>query len=336
MSIGLGLSITSILRSEFNRVHPDFQYAGMNNTLQNYPKGLDISFLGIVGSASHNTYVPKDDPDSIDDIDVMGVVPLPASHLFGLKTFEHWSYKEGELDVVVYSLPKFVSLLLKGNPNVMGLLWLREEEQLQVPEWWDRLRNNKWMFASKKNVYNSFVGYAKGQMERMTSYTPEIDEELQQHQRTLAEYGITSENAMKSPFVVGTNKDSPLDIALTRFRFLNKKFHFAYMGDKRKELVRKHGFDSKNAAHTIRLLGMCYEYLLTGEMQVFRTDEDEFAPANLLRRIKKGEWTLEMVQTYADGLFNVCQQAYDQSILPEYPDVENANDLLGEIAQENC
>ena len=336
MSIALDLSITSVLRSEFNRAYPDFEYAGMNNTLRDYPKGLDISFLGIVGSTSHNTYIPKDDPDAIDDIDIMGVVPLPASHLFGLKTFEHWSYKEGELDVIVYSLPKFVNLLLKGNPNVMGLLWLREEEQLQVPEWWNRLRDNKWMFASKKNVYDSFVGYAKGQMERMTSYTPEIDADIEHLLAELLQLGITEDQIRNRSQLIGGGYPEGTFAKVNRLRNLQKKFHFAYMGDKRKQLVKKFGFDLKNAAHMIRLLGMAIEYLETGEMFVYRTDNSTFAPASMIRSIKRGEWALEDVKLHADMLFRTCEGAYANSTLPEYPDFKNANDLLGEIAQENC
>jgi hypothetical protein len=322
---------------QFNTDHPDFLYAGDHYYgVKGDTTGLDISFLGIVGSQSHNTYVPKTDPDSIDDIDVMGVVPLPASHLFGLKTFEHWTLKKDDLDVVVYSLPKFVNLLLKGNPNVMGMLWLRKEEHLQVPEWWDRLRNNKWMFASKKNVYDSFVRYAKGQMERMTSYTPEIDADIEHLLAELLQLGITEDQIRNRSQLINGGYPEGIFDKVNRLRNLQKKFHFAYMGDKRKELVRKHGYDSKNAAHMIRLLGMAIEYLETGEMFVYRTDNATFAPASMIRSIKRGEWALEDVKLHADMLFRVCEGAYANSTLPEYPDFENANDLLGEIAQENC
>ena len=57
---------------------------------------------------------------------------------------------------------------------------------------------------------------------------------------------------------------------------------------------------------------------------------------SLIRSIKRGEWALEDVKLHADMLFRACEGAYANSTLPEYPDFENANDLLGEIAQENC
>lgn len=316
------------ISTEFRRVHPDFRYAGMNNALARYPESLENAFLGIVGSQSHNTYVPKDDPDSIDDIDIMGVVPLPASHLFGLRTFDHWSLKEGELDAIVYSLPKFFSMLLKGNPNVMGLLWLREQEHLQVPEWWERVVLNRRVFASKKNVYNAFVGYAKGQMEKMTSYTPAIDTEMQDIEITLRAYGIAPTDAV-SEKNIGASAVMVRQ-SLKRYRELCKKYHMGYMGKKRKSLVRKHGYDSKNAAHLIRLLRMGMEYLQSGEMNVFRTHD-----AEQLREIKRGEWSLTEVRHLASNLFTQCDCAYQYSTLPEYPDFDNANDMLGEIAQEN-
>lgn len=332
MSYAIDLSIVSTLGQEFRRVHPDFLYShgGTPFDVDSGVRGLDKAFLGIVGSQSHNTYVPKDDPDSIDDIDIMGVVPLPASHLFGLRTFDHWTLKEGELDAVVYSLPKFFSMLLKGNPNVIGLLWLREQEHLQVPEWWERVVLNRHVFASKKNVYDAFAGYAKGQMEKMTSYTPAIDAEMQDLEKTLRAYGIAPTEAV-SEKNLGASEGSVLGKSLKRYRKLCKKYHMGYMGEKRKSLVRKHGYDSKNAAHMIRLLRMGAEYLQSGEMHVFRTHD-----AEQLREIKRGEWSLTEVQHLASNLFTQCDYAYQYSTLPEYPDFYTANELLSEIAQENC
>jgi hypothetical protein len=76
--------------------------------------------------------------------------------------------------------------------------------------------------------------------------------------------------------------------------------------------------------------------LETSEMFVYRTDNSTFAPASMIRSIKRGEWALEDVKLHADMLFRSCEQAYANSTLPELPDFENVNDLLGEIAQEIC
>jgi predicted nucleotidyltransferase len=44
-----------------------------------------------------------------------------------------------------------------------------------------------------------------------------------------------------------------------------------YMGDKRKALVERYGYDTKNAAHMIRLLRMGIEFLRDGELNVSAT-----------------------------------------------------------------
>jgi hypothetical protein len=101
-----------------------------------------------------------------------------------------------------------------------------------------------------------------------------------------------------------------------------------YMGEKRKSLVREFGFDTKNAAHLIRLLRMCIEFLGDGELRVYRTDKDE------LLDIKKGKWSLEKVQKHADDLFVVAREAYVRSPLRPKPDLEKVNKLCIDIIKE--
>jgi len=87
-----------------------------------------------------------------------------------------------------------------------------------------------------------------------------------------------------------------------------------YMGQKRKELVDKFGYDCKNAAHLIRLLRMGIEFMNDGQLYVTRHD------AAQLMEIKSGAWTLEQVKAEADRLFASAEEAYIHSKLPEGPD----------------
>ena len=105
---------------------------------------------------------------------------------------------------------------------------------------------------------------------------------------------------------------------------LHKMTHFSfngYMGEKRKKLVTQYGYDTKNAAHCIRLMRMAVEFLNTGEFIVLRPDWEE------LLRIKKGEWTLEKAQKEATVLFAEAKAAYDKCTLPEEPNMEAINTL---------
>jgi len=109
---------------------------------------------------------------------------------------------------------------------------------------------------------------------------------------------------------------------------LRKMTHYkfeGYMGQKRKALVDKFGYDTKNAAHLIRLLRMGIEFLKDGELYVLRHDVQE------ILSIKRGEWGLEKVKAEAERLFIVAEEAYLQSSLPVSPDKEAISQLCEEV-----
>lgn len=105
---------------------------------------------------------------------------------------------------------------------------------------------------------------------------------------------------------------------------LHRMTHNAFqghMGDKRRTLVEKFGFDTKNAAHLVRLLRMGIEFLNEGILHVQREDASE------LLEIKKGEWSLDRITKEADRLFKLSEETYLSSKLPNKPDYEAINEL---------
>jgi uncharacterized protein len=105
-----------------------------------------------------------------------------------------------------------------------------------------------------------------------------------------------------------------------------------YMGDKRKQLVEKFGYDTKNAAHLIRLLRMGIEFLNEGELYVNRGEKGD---APQLLQIKRGEWTLEQVKAEADHLFKRAEAAYDACKLPAGPDLPAIEKILIGILRDS-
>ena len=101
--------------------------------------------------------------------------------------------------------------------------------------------------------------------------------------------------------------------------------HRGYMGAKRKALVEKYGFDTKNAAHLIRLLRMGIEFLNEGILYVHRQDAPQ------LLEIKRGEWTLDRVKGEAGRLFRRAEDAYDKSPLPARVSDAHISNLMREI-----
>lgn len=123
--------------------------------------------LCYAGSHSHGTHIPahenETDPMAVDDVDVLGaVIPAPR-HIIGLGKWEHWVTKRDELDITVYSLEKLVRLWLKANPNVLGMLWLRDEDYILRTPVFDLFRAERHIFSSK-HAHRSFTGYAHAQL----------------------------------------------------------------------------------------------------------------------------------------------------------------------------
>lgn len=129
----------------------------------------------------------------------------------------------------------------------------------------------------------------------------------------------------------------------SRELFLSKQIYFAYtgyahgqihkmtamafegyMGEKRKHLVEQFGYDTKNAAHAIRLLRMGIELLNDGKMYVDRSKID----SPQLMDIKMGRWTIEQVKAEADHLFKRAEGLYDRCTLPFEPDRAKVENLL--------
>ena len=286
------------------------------------------------GSVAHGMYVPKSDPDSIDDKDVMGVYIAPIEHYLGFgrrDVYERW---EGEWDCVFYEFRKFIGLLLNYNPNVLSLLWLKPNGIIYESTLGERLRENRDLFVTKK-AYHSFSGYAHAQFKKMISFNQEAQALMQQLEEQLVGFGIDPESCDAGdslrtldggPFVGATTEVMEV---VKRYRGERRRYYSGgYMGQKRRELVRRVGYDAKNAAHLIRLLRMGIEFLTEGTIYVERADAPE------LLDIKRGAWPLEKVKTEAERLFQLSQEAYVRSPLPAEPDRARAERLCVEIISE--
>jgi hypothetical protein len=312
-----------------------------------------VCLLAYRGSIAHNMYVPNTDPNSIDDIDLMGIVLAPPEHYLGLGqwgtrgTQEH---KQGKWDCVYYELRKALELLLQGNPNILSLLWLRPEHYLQYSEAGRDIVDHRQLFVGK-HVYHSFAGYASTQLQKMETRDPA---ELRQYIAVTNELKYRGKHPnhrgewFERPTITATGADYTVEYAapqtgeerdtlewsddklLAQLRHYQRKGeNIGYMGDKRKQLVLQHGYDAKNAAHCIRLLRMCKEFLATGKLQVYREDAAE------LLEIKRGQWALERVKRHAEELFSDIKDAYEHSALPAEPDRAGVERLMINILRKH-
>lgn len=122
-----------------------------------------------VGSTVHGLGVGTDDRDE------MGVCVEPPDYVIGLRHFEQFVYRTqpdgvrsgpGDLDLTIYSLRKWCSLALKGNPTILLLLFTPREACTVWTTEAERLRSLAWAFASRR-AGKAFLGYMQQQRQRL-------------------------------------------------------------------------------------------------------------------------------------------------------------------------
>lgn len=127
------------------------------------------------------------------DRDELGICVEPLEYVIGLKRFEQHVFRTqpegvrsgpGDLDLTVYSLRKWCSLALKGNPTILMMLFVPDGPCSVLAPEAQYLRDElAWAFASRKSG-NAFLGYMQAQRQRLMGERgqrrvkrPELEEE---------------------------------------------------------------------------------------------------------------------------------------------------------------
>lgn len=148
---------------------------------------------GLVGSTVHGLNVN----DGIEDRDEMGVCVEPFEAAMALwAPFEQFVYRSaaeregrddarsraGDLDMIIYSLRKWVRLALKGNPTILLLLFTPDDQLVHCDQLGSELRALTPSIISRR-VQGPYFGYLQAQKQRLTGergqkriHRPELEE----------------------------------------------------------------------------------------------------------------------------------------------------------------
>ncbi|WP_326566583.1 nucleotidyltransferase domain-containing protein [Amycolatopsis rhabdoformis] len=130
-----------------------------------------------VGSAVFGTSV-----DGQGDRDEMGLCVEPPEYVAGLRRFEQYVFRTqpegvrsgpGDLDLIVYSLRKWMRLALGGNPTVLLPLFVPENEIVRITDAGRELRANADRFVSQR-AGAKFAGYLQSQRRRLVEGTVNV------------------------------------------------------------------------------------------------------------------------------------------------------------------
>lgn len=96
----------------------------------------------------------------------------------------------------------------------------------------------------------------------------------------------------------------------------------------RAALEEKYEYDSKHAAHLVRLLKMCREILTTGEVIVHRPDADE------LLAIRNGSKSYDEIVQWAEQQDAEMEELYEKSTLPYSPNKQAIDALMMRVIKK--
>lgn len=250
--------------------------------------------LTLTGSRAYGIH----SPDS--DFDLKGVAIPPIDRYFGLHEFEQADKPEQlrtfmnliptqetppQVEGSVYEIRKFVRLAVEANPNILDILFCREEDVLFANPIGARLRRNRHLFLSAK-AKHTFSGYAVAQLKRIQIRKERID----------------------SGEVFAEDH-----------------------GSSRLALEHHYGYNTKHAAHLVRLLRMGVEIMETGRVNVHRGTID----ADELKEIRRGAWSYERVVDCAKELDLRLTDIYARKAyaVPHTPNIDAINTLCTDLVE---
>lgn len=98
--------------------------------------------------------------------------------------------------------------------------------------------------------------------------------------------------------------------------------------EKRAASIAEHGYDLKFAYHIVRLLNEVEQILVEGDLDLQRNREQ-------LKDIRRGEWTIEQVESYFENKEKILETTYANSKIPHSPDELAIKKLLMNCLEEH-
>lgn len=311
-----------------------------------------ILFLCLGGSHSYGTNIES------SDVDIRGVALPSFSDLLGLTTFEQFVDKG--TDTVIYSLPKFITLVSNCNPNVIEMLFCDEKHYFYVSPLGRKLLDNRHLFLTKRAIY-TFGGYAHSQLNRLENALVRNGEILnnKEEQEHINRSVLNCIASFDEKFntegidiktyvgVLNEGEDEQIlcDFNLKKYPLSKLKSMVEEMTNVQRTYTQTVGQRNKkkddlhlnkHMMHLIRLYLMCHEILSTGDLHTFRKDDHD-----LLMSIRNGEYrdtnggVIDEFYTLLNELEKRCEEASKTTLLPKTVNKLEIEKLLKEIYQDS-
>lgn len=322
-------------------------------------------FICLGGSRAYGTQNDVEIDGTESDVDLRGVFIGFSNYYLGLHTIEQVEIRRCELGEkdTLYEFRKFIRLAIANNPNIIEQLFLRPEHMLFIAPEFEPILRNRDLFLSKKCRY-SYSGYAFAELKRISGHyewltNPPTEPRREDYEITYYRQGVTGEVIPEWDYVA---KKERIGKILRSAGCYNEKDHlFEQMGlwipfkdvnksawDKankrweqyqtwrkernkaRAKLEAAYGYDTKHAAHLIRLLLQCRQILKEKTLSTnLNTDDLDF-----VQSVKAGKLDYSSLIAEAEKLDNEIEYLYETSDLRREPELNKIEEICVDILKK--
>lgn len=244
---------------------------------------------------------------------------------------------------VLWELRKLFRLAVACNPTAIETLFTSPDDHLVVTPVGRALLDERRSFLSKRAA-ESFGAYAFAQLKRIQTHRrwllqppqakptraafglPErtvVARDQIGAAETLLARGVLAEADVSGEFMEVLDRERRYRAALREWQ--QHADWARTRNPERAALESRFGYDTKHAAHLLRLLRMGIEILARGEVLVRRPDAEE------LRAVRAGALSFDTLLEEAERLRSRLADARVASTLPEMPDVAALDRLCAEL-----
>lgn len=290
--------------------------------------GITLLYACLSGSIAYGL----DNEES--DVDVKFVFAHDEKFYLGFgskpDTYEFVSeYNGKKVEFAGHEIRKFGKLALSNNPNILEMLFSDSEDVIFVDNWFGVFPKCASKILSNR-CKNSYYHYCINQLKKMKSFNLNDLETLERLENELVVAGVdlTHVVANQHKRQEWTCDGRTVGEAIDEYsKFRKERFNGGgRLGAKRKELIRKYGFDLKNAVHIMRLAEAGVQILTTGKLSL------KSANREFLLKVKNGEIEKEKVLASVESILSMLETDL-VSVVPDEPNEKFAEEHIISILQ---
>ena len=248
-----------------------------------------------------------------------------------------------DIDFEMFSLHQFLHLVATGQPMAIEMMFAPKEMVVATSEIWESIVNVREQLLTR--TAKSFVGYCKGQASKYCMKGDRLASLEKCYQAFSNCHPTTSLSYYFDVFCKSMNGVDYFEVFDAdekhgrSFNIVGKKFYetatietitdsllhtIDKYGERTRTTMRMEGRDWKAISHAVRIAVEVIE-LLTDKVITLPLPPP---PREFIKKVKKGEVTLELVESHLDHLLREVEDAQKNSTLPSKFNSDLANQLI--------